>query len=52
MVTFWRRFGEMSLGSDRTGAISKCGDEMMRIMLYEAAQTEHISLFGFVAIMP
>jgi transposase len=24
--------------SDRTGAISKCGDEMMRVMLYEAAQ--------------
>jgi transposase len=23
---------------DRTGAISKCGDEMMRAMLYEAAQ--------------
>ncbi|MGA8968580.1 MAG: IS110 family transposase [Pseudolabrys sp.] len=25
--------------SDYTGAISKCGDEMMRVMLYEAAQT-------------
>jgi transposase len=24
--------------SDRTGAISKCGDAMMRVMLYEAAQ--------------
>jgi transposase len=24
---------------DRTGAISKCGDEMMRMMLYEAAQS-------------
>ena len=24
--------------SDRIGAISKCGDEMMRVMLYEAAQ--------------
>ena len=24
--------------SDRTGAISKCGDGMMRVMLYEAAQ--------------
>lgn len=24
--------------SDRTGAISKCGDDMMRVMLYEAAQ--------------
>jgi transposase len=24
--------------SDRTGAISRCGDEMMRTMLYEAAQ--------------
>ena len=24
---------------NRTGAISKCGDEMMRVMLYEAAQT-------------
>jgi transposase len=24
--------------SDRSGAISKCGDEMMRVMLYEAAQ--------------
>ena len=24
--------------SDPTGAISKCGDEMMRVMLYEAAQ--------------
>ena len=23
---------------NRTGAISKCGDEMMRVMLYEAAQ--------------
>src|SRR5499425_3254302 len=25
--------------NDRTGAISRCGDEMMRIMLYEAAQS-------------
>jgi transposase len=25
--------------SDRTGRISRCGDEMMRMMLYEAAQT-------------
>ena len=24
--------------SDRSGAISKCGDEMMRVMLFEAAQ--------------
>lgn len=24
--------------SDRTGGISKCGDEMMRVMMYEAAQ--------------
>src|SRR5215510_494964 len=24
--------------NDRTGAISRCGDEMMRMMLYEAAQ--------------
>ena len=24
---------------ERTGAISKCGDEMMRVMLYEAAQS-------------
>jgi len=24
---------------DRTGAISRCGDEMMRVMLYEAAHT-------------
>jgi transposase len=24
--------------SERTGAISRCGDEMMRVMLYEAAQ--------------
>jgi transposase len=24
--------------SDRTGSISRCGDEMMRVMLYEAAQ--------------
>ena len=24
--------------SDRTGAISKCGDDMLRVMLYEAAQ--------------
>jgi len=24
---------------DRTGGISRCGDEMMRVMLYEAAQT-------------
>jgi len=23
---------------DRTGGISRCGDEMMRVMLYEAAQ--------------
>src|SRR5258705_10624430 len=23
---------------NRTGAVSKCGDEMMRVMLYEAAQ--------------
>src|SRR6266480_7552226 len=23
---------------DRSGAISRCGDEMMRVMLYEAAQ--------------
>jgi transposase len=25
--------------TDRTGAISRCGDEMMRMMLYEAAQS-------------
>src|SRR5262245_8034183 len=25
--------------TDRTGAISRCGDEMMRVMLYEAAQS-------------
>jgi len=25
--------------SERTGAISRCGDEMMRVMLYEAAQS-------------
>ena len=25
--------------SDRPGSVSRCGDEMMRIMLYEAAQT-------------
>src|SRR5262249_5535802 len=25
--------------SERTGAISRCGDEMMRMMLYEAAQS-------------
>ena len=25
--------------SERTGGISRCGDEMMRVMLYEAAQT-------------
>jgi len=24
--------------SDRTGGISRCGDEMMRVMFYEAAQ--------------
>jgi transposase len=24
---------------NRTGAISRCGDEMMRVMLYEAAQS-------------
>jgi len=24
---------------DRTGAISRCGDDMMRMMLYEAAQS-------------
>ena len=24
---------------NRTGAISRCGDEMMRVMLYEAAHT-------------
>jgi transposase len=26
--------------NDRTGAISRCGDEMMRTMLYEAAQRD------------
>jgi len=25
--------------NNRTGAISRCGDEMMRMMLYEAAQS-------------
>src|SRR5262245_17668326 len=25
--------------NDRTGAISRCGDEMMRMMLYEATQS-------------
>ena len=25
--------------NDRTGGISRCGDEMMRVMLYEAAQS-------------
>jgi transposase len=25
--------------NERTGAISRCGDEMMRTMLYEAAQS-------------
>ena len=25
--------------SDRTGRISRCGDEMMRVMLYEAVQS-------------
>src|SRR5262249_18274772 len=25
--------------NERTGAISRCGDEMMRMMLYEAAQS-------------
>ena len=30
---------KLGLGEiNRTGAISKCGDEMMRVMLYEAAQ--------------
>jgi transposase len=31
--------------SDRTGGISRCGDEMMRVMLYEAAQSmlEHLT---------
>lgn len=24
---------------DRSGAISRCGDEMMRVMLYETAQS-------------
>jgi hypothetical protein len=27
------------LSIDRTGRISRCGDEMMRVMLYEAAQS-------------
>jgi transposase len=31
--------------SDRTGATSRCGDEMMRMMLYEAAQ-HHAGTFG------
>jgi transposase len=30
----WHQSGE----SDRPGGISRCGDEMMRVMLYEAAQ--------------
>ena len=27
---------------DRTGAISRCGDEMKRMMLYEAAQSMQV----------
>src|SRR3989475_7884180 len=30
---------DQSGGNNRTGAISRCGDEMMRMMLYEAAQS-------------
>src|SRR5271154_2379395 len=33
----WTDAGEVSIG--RTGAISRCGDEIMRMMLYEAAQS-------------
>jgi hypothetical protein len=33
---------------NRTGAISKCGDEMVRVMLYEAAQI--IGAFGEVVL--
>jgi transposase len=29
--------------SDRTGGISRCGDEMMRAMLYEEAHTDSIA---------
>ena len=29
---------------DRSGRISRCGDEMMRVMLYEAAQSIHLIL--------
>ena len=36
----WTDTVQASIGRvNRTGAISKCGDEMMRVMLYEAAQS-------------
>src|SRR5205807_10178303 len=37
----WTDTVQVSIGRDqhRTGAISRCGDEMMRMMLYEAAQS-------------
>src|SRR5262249_2754847 len=34
-----RAFGRRSGELDRNGRISRCGDEMMRVMLYEAAQS-------------
>jgi transposase len=37
--------------SDRTGAISKCGDAMMRVMLYEAA-VETIAMDSLKALDP
>ena len=31
---------------DRSGRISRCGDEMMRVMLYEAQRTAQVVLDG------
>src|SRR5215471_485110 len=36
---WYRVSGGVAGQNDRTGAISRCGDEMMRVMLYEAAQS-------------
>src|SRR5437899_10930803 len=35
--------------NDRTGAISRCGDEMMRMMLYEGAP-KHAGAYGEVVL--
>src|SRR6202007_1105216 len=39
-AVFGLTFGKYQSGEiDRSGRISRCGDEMMRVMLYEAAQS-------------